>query len=454
PGPGRLQRTSIASTPVPLSTMVFRPDALLLSRTGDPWERCSVGATMATAPPNRGFSLITVLLWMLLMGTLVLLLHVRLTSQFRVTAEVDRQLYSLILAENGVEYARTILPHLDLNDLLSGLDGVHSGVDASEWRNPMPLAKAREIDPSTWLWERDDGLPFFQNRLLLPGGYRAEGEGYFFLRFSNNPEESPESDEDFVVLVRSLGLAPSLPVQPSMPSVRNNVSIVEARFRQETTFALPSPLTLLGDSGTFQWEGENFTIDGGDHFGVSLVEASQSGLEQDFQESLTPRQWARIQGQGSPSSLQDATQTYREKRNYQVVFRSPFWKHFEEHLPEFSDPKETLRFLPEGGVVDESLTGVLVARGNLTLQGDVRLEGLLLHLGGGRLELRDGARVNGAIWMSNVDASRSQPTALPLWLSVRDSAAVVYEAEAIRQALAQLPPTQLGWRILFPEMQQ
>ena len=138
--------------------------------------------------PGRatGFALLTALLIVFLMASLAIFLHFQALAQWRMVENVEAQLYSLVLAENGLEYARTILPHLELDALVVGLDGTHCGTGLSEWRNPMSFQEARNVDPAAWIPVCDDGLPFWDGTPLLPRGYAAEGGGFFFLRFSNN----------------------------------------------------------------------------------------------------------------------------------------------------------------------------------------------------------------------------------------------------------------------------
>lgn len=313
---------------------------------------------------DHGFSLVTSLLVVLLMTSLAILLHFQIVAQWRMAENVESQLYSFALAENGVEYARTLLPHLDLNVLLRGVDNLHSGTALSEWRNPMPFGEAQSIDPSTWTPLCDDGLPSYDGKFLLPKGYAAEGGGYFFLRFSNNREEDAHQDEDHIVLLRSLGVVPSRILDPFLPEANNSVALVEACFRQERSFSLLSPLTLFGNSGAFQWESGSFEIDGDNQFGVSIVSFSKPGLQRSFLGSLSVEQQGRIRGLGPTPSVHDATSVYLSKKIYEGLFRLNFWKHFQTQLPEFADgPAGPLTFLPEGGVLDAELSECWSRRG-------------------------------------------------------------------------------------------
>ena len=265
-------------------------------------------------------------------------------------ADVESQLYSLVLAENSIEYARTLLPHMDLNLLLAGMDGTFSGIHSSEWRNPMSFAEALRVDPSTWEPPHDDGLPFYDGQPLLPGGY-------FFLKFSNNPEESPEHDEDHIILVKSLGIVPT-PVQDFFfPHLRNSVALLEARFRQERAFSLPSPLTLLGHSGSFQWEGARFSIEGKEKFAITLLSTSPSTLYPDLVGSLSGSQQQSIQGQGVHPSIREASPQDLSEPMDNRLLHSEFWNHFLAQLPQFTDdPPNGIVFLPEGGVFDKPLS--------------------------------------------------------------------------------------------------
>ena len=56
------------------------------------------------------------------------------------------------------------------------------------------------------------------------------------------------------------------------------MALIEARLRQEKSFSLPSPLTLFGDSGIFQWEGDLFEITAATASGISLESLSSSTL--------------------------------------------------------------------------------------------------------------------------------------------------------------------------------
>lgn len=409
-----------------------------------------------TAKMERGFSLITAVMLVLLILSLTVVLHLRIATHWRMASGVESQLYSLVLAENGIEYARTFLPHADLNSLLAGPDGEHCKTKPPQWRSPMSFAQALQVDPLEWTPDCDDGLPAFEGELLLPGGYSAAGNGAFFVRFSNNPEEDPEADQDGIVLVRSLGIVPSPVKEPFLPGVQNSVALVEARFRQEQAFRLPSPLTLLADTGSFQWEGSVFLIEGREGYAVSLAGLSESTLYEDLMQSLSPVQQERIRGNSISPSIRDAGALFLTEKIYGGLLSSEFWDHFLSQLPQFADQSTTegLLFLEEGGAIDDSIVGMVVAKGDLLVHGQAKIEGILIHLGDGMLRLEGGAQIIGGVWMSNLQTTGGLLRSLPISLQVGGATHIRFDSRAIRRALAYSPPAQLGWRILFPETVQ
>ncbi len=401
---------------------------------------------------QRGFALVLTVLWVMVLSSLAILLHLRVELQVRSEAEVERQLYSQVLAENGVEYARTVLPHLELTGLLAGQDGHHEGTGQSQWRNPVPFTTAQTADAERLRIRTDDGVPPDSAGQPLLGGRSGPGNGHFFLRFSNNPEEAPDRDLDKIVLVRSMGIAAGRLHNPFSPRYVNSVTLVEARFRQERAFDLPSPLICFGDSGSFRWQGE-FSIDGGERPAVGIVEVRGDGLRNDFLSSLEEGQKTQLRGGSLIPSVEDLPNLYRGDPSYRALFRPGFWSHFEEHLPSFADlPGDGLRFLPHGGRFEGQFQGLLVVRGPFRVERSATIRGLLIHLGGGRLELN--GRVEGGVWLSAVNTRSESLQVEPLKLSVGDEAAVIYSRPEIERALGRIPPTQLGWRILFPEMPQ
>ena len=396
-----------------------------------------------------GFVLIVSLIVAVLMSGLVGLAFLTVIQKWKLAADVESHLHSQVLAENGVEYARHLLPSLEISELLNGSDGVFCSAQISEWRNPMTLESAQRVDLSEWAPECDDGL------LSPPAGLFENPETHFFLiRVSNNPEEQPFQDFDKTVVVRSMGIVPQRVSTFFDPDVKNCVTIIETRLRQEMLFQLLSPLVIFGDAGDFTFEGNQFLLDGGSHSAITVV-----GAMTDLLSSIADEQRPLILGGGEQGSITDGTEQYSSDF-YSRLFKSSFWHHFLTHLPGYADPFPPtkdgpgLYFLHEGGLLQESYFGMLVARGDLVLSGNAKFAGLLLHLGNGRLTITDEAEVTGAVWASNLDHSTDPLKCLQISVELSGSCQIIYDPLAVRNALKVLPATQLGWRMIFPEMEQ
>jgi hypothetical protein len=410
---------------------------------------------MSHSLKNSGFALVVVMFVVLLVAALGLYLCVQTSNQWSEAGETQSQLYSLVLAENGVEFARTLLPQVEINTLLKGPDGTHGGTASAEWRNPIPFLEARRLTPESWTLDSDDGWPAYDGELLLPTGHEAPGAGRFYIRFSNNPTEKPDEDQDGVVIVRSLGLTRSRAGGLFQTARRNDVSLVEAVLRQERVFDLPAALVLFGERAQFDWQNPDFLFDGGSNPGALVIsgdtKSHKSRLEGDLLDSLSPALRQKLVGAGLTPSLLDATSMYLKSPIYRAVFSAQFWRHFREHVSDFTDSEQPgLFYYPAGGTISGEFQGLLIAAGDFQLTA-ADFKGVLVHLGGGRLTLGEGTTLHGAIWMSNADGDK-QLRHEDLQLTVVGPVSVVRDPDEIRAAVGLLPPTQLGWRILFPEM--
>lgn len=398
-----------------------------------------------------GFVLAASLMIILLLGSLLALLHLLVNLQWHNVLDVESQLHSRVLAENGLEHARAMLPLLDLDTLLQGADGSWCG-SGPQWRNPLPVEQARRIDPASFQPSCDDGLPHLRGS-ALPAG-RVDDAGAFWVRFSNNPQEDSQTDRDRVVLVRSLGIVPRPIAHPAFPSARNSVCLLEARFRQETSFLLRQPLTVFADTGLFVWQGDDFKVQGGDAaaFGGSSLQGTR--LFEDLMHSLTASQALRLSGAGPSPSMRDIRLDWAADPPRQRLFSARFWESLVRNLPRFDQGLQgRLAYLENPGSLVVNFQGILFAKGEMQLSGASSIEGLLVHLGEGRLTLRDSSRVQGGVWLSNLRVY-SEGTGIragPISFRMANRSSIVYDEEAVRAALAALPPTQLGWRIIFPE---
>ncbi|HSR50624.1 MAG TPA: hypothetical protein VLV83_07325 [Acidobacteriota bacterium] len=405
--------------------------------------------TRNSTSAQGGFVLISVLLLLFLASVLAAAIHFQVRLLWRQAVQSEARLHSQLMAENGIEYARAVLPGLDPVRLLAGADGAPCRAGESQ-RMPLSLAEARQIDPSQWSPGCDDGLP---------PGYRGSDQapealrGYYALRFFNNPEEPPQEDRDGVLVVRSLGIAPLRLRHPMLPTVRNSLTLAEARLRRERALALDSALTVFAESGLFVWRGEQFLVDGGESAGISWFSQRGSRIATDLADSLAGSQADRVVGSEESPSIHDARLDWLQSQQARRRLLPGFWEGFLQRLPQFNQwPQGPLALLEDPPAGELRFQGLLVLRGDVVLEEDSLIRGLVLHLGQGRLSLEDRSEIQGALWMSNLDTRTDPLRAGPVHLEMADNSRLVYDRGAVEEALAAMPPTQLQWRIIFPEM--
>jgi len=399
---------------------------------------------------NGGFILITTLLSTILVGSLLALLMFQIIGEWKGSNATEGQLHSYLMAENGIVSAMNTLRYHPIDDLLKGPDQEFSSSLDEGWRDPISMHDARRFDPGSWLPVRDDGILFDSNNRPF---YSSSG-GQFIARFSNNPEENADLDDDRIVIARSMGIVPVKQSYAWFPEIRNHACLVEARLRKEQIFNLPSPLVLFGNGGDFSFEGRDFRIQAKDAYSITLVSESSMQLEECIRKSINPDQTSCINGTGSGLSLLDNTNYFQTHSDQSRIFTSDFWTHFEENLPEFSDKRCSLDYsvhqLEADSIIEEDCNGVIVTRGNTFVQGDALIQGVLIHLGGGVLTLSDSSRVIEGVWLSNVVPENGSIRIQPLSFSISGKSQISYDREKILEALTCFPATLLTWRLIFP----
>lgn len=407
---------------------------------------------------SRGYALLSTLLLASLSLILLMSVHARLVRQWTQVNGLDGQLHAMIAAQNGIEIARASLPSTDPSLLLAGRDGVFQGTSLKEWRNPVSFADAMLLDPMEWIPASDDGIPFTPEEKSLEGIFHSTSGSTSLFRFSNNPEEPADQDQDRVFIVRSMGIVPAAGVIPRLSAVRNNVALVEARLRKEEAFLPPAAVTLLGNQGRFLWSSQ-LTVDGGLFPGIGVFPGDSNELLSNLIESLAESGVSdQIRGEGPSPSLSPVAPS--ESTTQMVHLLSPnFWLHFLSNLPDYSIPSSLadeneprLAYLPDGGTLDSDFKGLLVSRGDLSLQNRAVVDGILVHIGGGTLRLQENALIRGGLWVCGIQPTDSELGFVEIRIEVNGAARIVFDAESAKKAVGCLPATRLEWRILFPEM--
>lgn len=402
---------------------------------------------------SPGFVLITVLIIVLLMSGLTALMQIQVIADLRLSSDVEGRLRSLVLAENGIALSKAAFAGADPNRLLTGPNGNLDCSQGQEWRSPLPLDVARQVDVGLVSVPCDDGLLAGWN-----AGYDSVDGGRVFFRYSNNPDEPPERDEDGIVLVRSLAILPAQMRGPFSDLGKNHVALVEAWLRREKVFESGGALTVVGSLGELVFVGDQFRIEGSGRSGVLVCSELDSSLEGHLDHLLTEFQARQIAGAGRSLPSIEVLDLKADHPVWAAVLREPpLWRHLRavlrqgnSHSPR-SDSEGLQRL--NGGSIKGVVSGLFLAEGDVRLEKNLRLSGLLIHLGGGSLQMEGGALVRGAVWVSSLETTDEHLKCEPVRFRMSGTSRIVYDQSLIQQAVAHLPPTQLGWRILFPEME-
>jgi hypothetical protein len=399
---------------------------------------------------NKGFALITVMLFSLLMSGVVAILFWQVNSSAALGVHVSGQLHSLVVAENGLELARISLSAAPIDEILVGANGRLDSPIEGICRNPVSLDEARWTEPGRLSTSCDDGL--LGNLGLTPRspGYEVGPDEWVFLRVFNNPEEPPERDEDGIVTVRSVGVCAVDDPDGTVLGSGNHVTVVEARLRKESAFESDAALTLVGGPTTLAWETHGSA--GDPPVKISVVEFPDPGLYEIVRSSL------------EASSSEQTFQLVNESRErlpdsaFHRVLGEDFWEGLDARLRSAQTGERgvldrwDLHFLPDGGVISDQATGLFFSSGQLTITNSARLRGVVVHLGRGGVTLSGSALVQGALWMLSAPAAEPGESLSGSRLEVLDQARLEFDAEAVESALKFLPVTQIYWRLIFPEM--
>ena len=393
---------------------------------------------------EAGWGMVGVILWTGLIVFLLLVLHLEVANLASLGGGLESQLYSFVLAENGLEFARSVMQVVDANQLLAGRDGIFDPSRRNGWRNPLSLSQARAFEVSAeWFPESDDGLPWN----LTTGEQRAQLDlesGRVFIRFSNNPEEGPDMDLDGVLIARSMGIAESLDPAPAglAMALRNQATLLEARLRHSRYFHSPAPLIL--------WESNFRNRRGAVHNDAGPL-VGWVGPEDRAEAALGElRNELSIGPEDAHAVVQNLTPFYRDNRHRSSLFEPGFWLDFLSRIDDFVDSRsaEHLLYLPEGGVLSGRRDGLILSRGELWLESGALIQGLILHIGEHDMTMQAGSALTGAVWKVSTDSTR------PGSLLLEAGSRVEFNVQAINRAPEALPADLLEFRIIFPEMKQ
>lgn len=400
---------------------------------------------------DSGFVLITVILAMSLLCVFGGLLQLELALFTTLVAEAETQMHSQVLAENGIELARMIVASTNPQDLLVGANGLADCVGLPGWRDPISIEAAWRTDLSLVRTDCDDGLAWMLGSTPDQPALGSAEEGWMLLRFSNDPEEIPTEDRNGTILVRSLGVVPTRLRQTARFAGRNSVTMLEARLRRERAFDVETALTLVGRAASLVL-GDPDGIAAGSEPPIDVVEFPATGLTADVESAVGSmggpvRNWYR-----------NITETRMGDAAFRRILERDFWVDLEDRWvrlagrPNLPESGAGLHFLPEDAALSGELCGLFLVRGDVVVRSGANLTGLVVHLGGGELRIEGNAHISGGLWMAGLAVEGDELAAVPIRLEMEPGARLVYDEQTVQGVLSYLPPTQLTWRIIFPEM--
>jgi hypothetical protein len=388
---------------------------------------------------QKGFVLLTSILVILLMLAAMSYVHLKTVSHIKTTQYAEKQMSSMMLAEIGMSKARQIISKNDINVILAGKDGTGSAVPENLDLNPIDPVEARTIDFTSWRKNNDDG--YYR--------YSPARDQLILLKISNNSAEPPFADLDGRVTVRSLGIIKNGLLESEIPEIKNQVTILEGIFRKETPFILPSPLVFLDPASSWIFEGDEFQIKGGEVSSILLL-GKQCFEQFEALKMLADELKPECRDNSIPfAAIGSETNGYP---NITYLSSPAFWEHFRSNISKFginifteeeTRKSEGLFKYSSHKYLKGDYSGILVTSGDVTLTGNFSIEGLILHLGGGSLDLRQHSSVKGAVlYIANEDAGNSL-------IKIQDQARIIYDRSAIENAQRYLPVTHLGTRIIY-----
>jgi hypothetical protein len=468
---------------------------------------------------ESGSALILALLALTLLSLLGLFMSLSATTGVQISDNYESQMQATYASLAGINHARALLRGLDLNDLLKGPDGAY---DASapyiakarsfEFRNPVSFLKALTldiVDPSsgvagvsddgvisTGLYNGIQGIELIPGTGILQEAPNPYGSGTipisrYFVKVSDNsgeaseiagdPANNPFVDGDGIVIVRSLGIAKTIPDAAGSILRRNSMALFEARFKRRSTWDLGSALMVLGSQTSAAFSGA-FEISGGSLPGIGTIDTVPGDL---VFPDLTIRAAAgtggEITGGGEPSpSIRDITGQVRSNPDQRLLLSPAYlWDFIYNQARGMADNFcEGNQSWPEGGAPDLgtydaskpwnapgqdpkitvvqgdlqiggnlSGSGLLIVTGNFTYSGAFAFNGLVLVVGSGNLiAAGSGTGIEGGVLVANLTNAGGGIAFGSSSISVAGNSRIVSNKANVRMAIGLIPVSQISFR--------
>jgi len=468
---------------------------------------------------EKGTALITTLLALFLFTVLGLYMTLNATTGLYVSDNFESQLQATHAALAGLNHAGALLRGIAHDDLLKGPDGTFDqSASYMKWaksfafRNPLPLVKALSLniyDPSNEIAGMpDDGLvntgfcggingkeliPMTGIGLDAPDPYKPGTKllSRYFVKVTDNSGEeseidvdlndSPFSDGDGIVIVRSLGAAKTIPATTGSVTRLNSIVVFEVRLKRLSTWDLGPALVILGSavnatfSGACDISGDMFpgigTIDTMPHDATvpdQIIRASAKGC-------------GIITGSGDPHPSVKEISGHLNSNPDQSLLLDPryLWDFVHEQAPRIADiffdgsqtwvggsapylgsfdyakPPNAPGQDPKIAVVNGSLRvtggfsggGLLIVTGDFSISGPFAYNGLVLVIGSGKLTIAgSGEGITGGLFVANLRNYMGEVVFGTPILSISGASRFAAQRDAVKMAIGLLPASQISFR--------
>jgi hypothetical protein len=467
-----------------------------------------------------GVAILITLIALSIFSLLSLSMVINATTELKISDNHESQIQARYAAQAGINHARELLRGIRFDDCLKGPDGIHSNSSSylaqarvAGFRSFIGWYTARSLDVMNPAGEvsflPDDGLintgkfGTTHGTLLIPATGIAQtspnprGAGtittsrYFVKVTDNNGEASelagdpandPFVDGDGIVLVRSVGVAPTIREGGGGTMPRNSVAVFEARFKRRGTFKLDAPLVLQGEGVLTNFSGGGFDIQGGlTNVGIATIDTNttdETVLEAQVIGSLGGK--GSVKGKGLNPSVADITGAVSAAEDKALLLSKQYLHNFVTvTAPQFADtvydsdqtwsagsapdlgtynpalPASDAIQAPKVIIVNGDLSvsgnvtgaGVLIVRGNFSATGAFSYYGVILCIGSGSVDFGDLNRgIFGGLYavkLTNTGGVLSFGTPS---VKISGESKLGIENDALAMGLSLLPTAQVGFR--------
>ncbi len=468
---------------------------------------------------EKGAALITALLALFLFTVLGLYMILNSTTGLYISDNFESQLQATHAALAGLNHARSLIRGLAFNDLLKGPDGAFdpsapyvNQARSFGFRNPLPLAKALSLsiyDPSGDVADiPDDGLVntgFYEGisgKQLIPItgiGLDAPDPNnagsillsrYFVKVTDNNGEaseiegdlnDSPFIDGDGIAIVRSLGVAKTIPQTTGSVTRRNSIAVFEARLKRNSTWDLGPALVVLGPSANAVF-GDMCEISGDVFPGIGTIDTLPGDsiiLEEIIRASAEGR--GIITGGGYPEpSVKEISLLVNANPDQSLLLDARYlWEFVHNQAPRMADtlfegsqnweggstpylgafdctkPPNAPGQDPQITVVNGNLrvgggcsgSGLLIVTGNFSISDSFAFSGLVLVIGSGNLTVDgSGEGIVGGLLIANLGNFHGTMVFGIPSVSINGNSRFIAQRELVRMAIGLLPASQISFR--------